>query len=86
MQTSAEETETRPVIVSGSIHSVASPPRSHSSPVHSHSPLVRSVGESNGELSARGSSQLHDDSAALDDGCIKVSVFLMTFSIICTSQ
>ncbi|XP_005748733.1 zinc finger and BTB domain-containing protein 12-like [Pundamilia nyererei] len=71
-KTPTEETETRPVIVSGSVHSVASPPPRQPSPVHSHSPVVRSVEESNGELSAQGSSQLHDDSAALDEGFIKV--------------
>uniref|UniRef100_A0A3Q0SA03 Zinc finger and BTB domain containing 12, tandem duplicate 2 n=1 Tax=Amphilophus citrinellus TaxID=61819 RepID=A0A3Q0SA03_AMPCI len=65
----------------GSVHSVASPPRSQPSPVRSHSPLVHPVGERNGELSAQGSSQHHDDGAALDDGCIKVSLPQLDFSM-----
>ncbi|KAM7384520.1 hypothetical protein PAMA_011736 [Pampus argenteus] len=67
-----EESQPRPLIVSGSIHSVASPPTSRRSPMHSHSPVVRSVEENNDNMSAQDSSQHHSDSPLLDEPCIKV--------------
>ncbi|XP_047461687.1 zinc finger and BTB domain-containing protein 12-like [Mugil cephalus] len=63
-KTTAEGGETRPVIVSGSVRAVASPP--------SHSPVIRSVEEINGNSSAQGSSQHQEDSLVLDEPCIKV--------------
>nr|XP_019957997.1 PREDICTED: zinc finger and BTB domain-containing protein 12-like [Paralichthys olivaceus]XP_019957998.1 PREDICTED: zinc finger and BTB domain-containing protein 12-like [Paralichthys olivaceus] len=69
----AEESPSQPVIVSGSIHTIASPPTSRPSPVDPHSPAGRSGEENSGDVSAQGSSQHHDDSPALDDPCIKVN-------------
>ncbi|XP_040910116.1 zinc finger and BTB domain-containing protein 12-like isoform X2 [Toxotes jaculatrix] len=69
----AEESQSRPVIVSGSIHAVASPPTSRPSPMGPHSPVLRSVEENSGDTSAQGSSQRHDDSLMLDEPCIKVN-------------
>ncbi|XP_059205965.1 zinc finger and BTB domain-containing protein 12-like [Centropristis striata] len=69
----SEESQARPVIVSGSIHSVASPPTTRPSPVHPLSPVVRSVEENSGDMSAQGSSQHHDGSPMLDEPCIKVN-------------
>lgn len=70
----AEESQSRPVIVSGSIHSVASPAAGRSSSVQAHSPVLHSLEENNGDMSAQGSSQHHDDGAMLDQPCIKVCV------------
>lgn len=69
-----EESQPQPLIVGGSIHSVASasPPNSRPSPMHPHSPVVRSVEETNDNMSAQGSSQHHGDSPLLDEPCIKV--------------
>ncbi|XP_008279344.1 zinc finger and BTB domain-containing protein 12 [Stegastes partitus] len=67
----AEESQARPVIISGSMHSVGSPPQSRPSPAQPHSPAVRSAEENNDDISAQGSSQPHD-SPVLDDPCIKV--------------
>ncbi|KAM6900072.1 LOW QUALITY PROTEIN: uncharacterized protein FYW49_018202 [Xenentodon cancila] len=69
----AEESHSRPVIVSGSVHSVALSPHTQMSPVHPHSPAVHSVEENDGGTSAHGSSQHHDDGAVLDNPCIKVN-------------
>ncbi|XP_045914205.1 zinc finger and BTB domain-containing protein 12-like isoform X1 [Micropterus dolomieu] len=71
----SEEGQTRPVIVTGSIHSFpsSSPPTDRTSPVHLNSPVVRSVEENNGDMSAQGSSQQLDDSPLVDQPCIKVN-------------
>ncbi|XP_044026580.1 zinc finger and BTB domain-containing protein 12-like [Siniperca chuatsi] len=71
----SEENQSRPVIVSGSIHSVetASHPTGRPSPVHPHSPVVRSVEENNGDMSVQGSCQHHDDSPMVDEPYIKVN-------------
>ncbi|CAG5887292.1 unnamed protein product [Menidia menidia] len=69
----ADESQARPVIVSGSIHSVASPSPTRPSPVPPHSPAVLSVEEDNDDASARGSTQHHDDGPMLDEPCIKVN-------------
>nr|XP_046272934.1 zinc finger and BTB domain-containing protein 12-like [Scatophagus argus] len=68
----SEESPSQPVIVSGSIHSVASasPPTGRPSP---HSPVIRSAEENNTDVSAKGSSQHHDESPMLDGPCIKVN-------------
>lgn len=73
----AEEAQSQPMIVSGSIHSVASPPPpgSRPPPTDPHSPVVQSVEENNGDISAQGSSQHRDDSPRLDEPCIKVCEF-----------
>lgn len=70
----ADGNQSQPMIVSGSIHSVASvsPPTGRHSPVHPNSPVLRSVEESNAEVSAQGSSQHQDDCPMLDEPCIKV--------------
>ncbi|XP_076610015.1 uncharacterized protein LOC143334905 [Chaetodon auriga] len=70
-----EESPARPVIVSGSIHSVgsASPPMGRPSPVHPHSPVLRSGEEKNCDMSAQGSGQHQDDSPMLDEPSIKVN-------------
>lgn len=64
----ADNNQSRPMIVSGSIHSVASvsPPTRRHSPVHLNNPVLRSVDESNAEVSAQ------DSSPMLDEPCIKV--------------
>lgn len=69
----SEENQSRLVIVSGSVHSVASasPPTDRPSPGDPHSPEVRSV-EENVDMLAPGN-QNHDDSAMLDEPCIKVN-------------
>ncbi|KAM9838855.1 uncharacterized protein ACBR49_017526 [Aulostomus maculatus] len=67
-----EESSPRPMIVSGSIRSVGSPPTSQPSPVHPHSPVMRSE-EENGDMSAQGSSQHQSSSPSLDGPCIKVN-------------
>ncbi|XP_076006088.1 uncharacterized protein LOC143000593 [Genypterus blacodes] len=66
-----EESQVRPVIVSGSSHSVASmsPPTSR----RSQSPAVCSV-ENNGDASNQTSEQHHSESAMLDESYIKVRV------------
>uniref|UniRef100_UPI0037E74498 zinc finger and BTB domain-containing protein 12-like n=1 Tax=Semicossyphus pulcher TaxID=241346 RepID=UPI0037E74498 len=71
----SEESLSRPVIVSGSIHSVppASPPAVRPSPVDPHSPVVRSVEENNSDVSAQGGSQNNEDSPMLNAQCIKVN-------------
>lgn len=71
----SEESQSQPVIVSGSIHSVASasPLTDRPSPVHPHSPVLRSLEENNSNMSAQGSSQHQDDSHMLDEQCIKVN-------------
>ncbi|KAK5854982.1 hypothetical protein PBY51_005126 [Eleginops maclovinus] len=68
----SEKGQTHPLIVSGSVHSVASPPTSQPSPLHPHSPVVRSVEENSGDMSAQGSSQHYHGSPNLDEPCIKV--------------
>ncbi|XP_042362403.1 zinc finger and BTB domain-containing protein 12-like [Plectropomus leopardus] len=68
-----EESQSRALIVSGSVYSVASPPTSRPSPGHPHSPAVRSVEENSGDMPAQGSSQHQDGSPMLDDPCIKVN-------------
>ncbi|XP_074468954.1 uncharacterized protein LOC141754057 [Sebastes fasciatus] len=73
LKMTSEENQARLMIVSGSVHSVASPPTSRPSPVHSHSPALRSVEENSGDMSAQGSSQHHDGSPMLDEPCIKVN-------------
>lgn len=86
----ADESQSRPVIVNGSVHSVASPLASRPSPVHTHSPLLRSVEEKNSGMSAQGSSQHHDESTMVDEPCIKVCAYqarpgqLLAFSLMCT--
>ncbi|KAM3596561.1 uncharacterized protein V6R79_016724 [Siganus canaliculatus] len=65
----SEETQPQPVIVSGSLHSATG----QTSPARSHSSVLCSVEENNGETSVQGSSQCHDDSAVMDEPCIKVS-------------
>ncbi|XP_062292189.1 zinc finger and BTB domain-containing protein 26-like [Scomber scombrus] len=69
-----EDVEPRPLIIDGSIHPVASAasPAGRPSPVHQHSPVVRSVEENNDNMSAQGSGQHHSDSPLLDEPCIKV--------------
>ncbi|XP_067352839.1 zinc finger and BTB domain-containing protein 12-like isoform X1 [Channa argus] len=71
-----EESQSRPVIVSGSIHSVASPPASQPSPTNAHSPVVHSVVENNGDMSAQGSKQPQDESTVLNEPCIKSPIML----------
>ncbi|XP_035537728.1 zinc finger and BTB domain-containing protein 12-like [Morone saxatilis] len=75
LKTTSEESQSRPVIVNGSVNSVASasPPAGQPSPVHPHCPTVRSMEENSGDTSAQGSSQHHDDSPMLDEPCIKVN-------------
>ncbi|TDH03926.1 hypothetical protein EPR50_G00147110 [Perca flavescens] len=73
LKMTSDESQTQPLIVSGSIHSVASPPTSRPSPVHPHSPVVRSVEENGVDVSAEGSSQHHSGSPTLDEPCIKVN-------------
>ncbi|XP_037650384.1 zinc finger and BTB domain-containing protein 12-like [Sebastes umbrosus] len=73
LKMTTEENQARLMIVSESVHSVASPPTSRPSPVHSHSPAPRSVEENSGDMSAQGSSQHHDGSPMLDEPCIKVN-------------
>ncbi|KAF7662125.1 hypothetical protein LDENG_00245740 [Lucifuga dentata] len=70
-----EESQSTPVIVSGSTHSVASisPPASRLSPVCHHSPAVCSVDEKNGDMSTQSSNQHHNESPLLDEACIKVN-------------
>ncbi|KAM9384372.1 uncharacterized protein KZ484_006209 [Pholidichthys leucotaenia] len=65
----SEASDTRPVNVSGSICSVASPPTSWPSPVRLPSPAVCSVGENSEDRSA----QHHDDGPTLNDECIKIN-------------
>lgn len=69
-----EPADHRPVIVSGSIYSVASPPPSRPSPVHSRSPAIHPVEEENSDVSAQGSSQHHNENSVVDEPCIKVCV------------
>ncbi|XP_075961575.1 uncharacterized protein LOC142964888 [Anarhichas minor] len=64
-----EESQARLLIVSGSVHSVASPPASRPSPVHSHSPAE----ENGGDMSAEGSRQHHDGSPMLDEQPVKLN-------------
>uniref|UniRef100_A0A1A7X0A7 Zinc finger and BTB domain containing 12, tandem duplicate 2 n=1 Tax=Iconisemion striatum TaxID=60296 RepID=A0A1A7X0A7_9TELE len=71
-QLAEEECQTRPVVISGNVHSVASPPPSRPSPMQQHSPTVFSV-EDNSEASAQGSTQPHDGSPVLEDNFIKVN-------------
>lgn len=68
----AEASQPRPVIVTGSIHSVASPPTSHASPLHPHNP-VRSLDENSGDMSVQGSGQNHNDRPMVDEPCIKIT-------------
>uniref|UniRef100_A0A1A8EGW7 Zinc finger and BTB domain containing 12, tandem duplicate 2 n=1 Tax=Nothobranchius kadleci TaxID=1051664 RepID=A0A1A8EGW7_NOTKA len=67
-----EECQTRPVVISGNVHSVASPPPSRLSPMQQHSPAVLSVGD-NSEASAQDSTQHHDDSPVLEDNFIRIN-------------
>lgn len=69
----SEESQPRPLIVSASVYSGASPPTSRPSPGHPHSPAVRSVEENSGDMSAQGSSQHHDGSPILDEPYIKLN-------------
>ncbi|XP_030003357.1 zinc finger and BTB domain-containing protein 12 [Sphaeramia orbicularis] len=71
----AEENQASPMIVSGSIYSVASasPPASRTSPAPPQSPAGRSVEENQGNVSAQGSSQHQSDSPSLDEPCIEVN-------------
>ncbi|KAF0024345.1 zinc finger and BTB domain-containing protein 12 [Scophthalmus maximus] len=70
----AEESQSRPLIVSGSVCTVASPRTSRPSPVEPQSPAGRSAEENNnGDASAQGSSQHHDESPMQDETCIKVN-------------
>ncbi len=73
----SEESQSQPVIVSGSIHSVASasPPTDRTSPVHPHSPELRSVDENNYDVAVEARIQHRDDSPMLDVSCIKVCVW-----------
>ncbi|KAM6904126.1 uncharacterized protein PEZ65_018836 [Lycodopsis pacificus] len=64
-----EESQARLLIVSGSVHSVASPPASRPSPVHSHSPAE----ENGSDMSAEGSRQHHDGSPMLDEQLVKLT-------------
>ncbi|XP_070702518.1 zinc finger and BTB domain-containing protein 12-like [Pempheris klunzingeri] len=75
LKITSEEGQSRPVIVSGSIHSVASAsPTSRPSPVPPLSPpVVRAVEENSEDVSAQGSSQQHGDSPIMDEPCIKVN-------------
>ncbi|KAF7210866.1 zinc finger and BTB domain-containing protein 12 [Nothobranchius furzeri] len=66
-----EECQTRPVVISGNVHSVASPPPSRLSPMQQHSPAVLSVGD-NSEASAQDSTQ-HHDSPVLEDNFIRIN-------------
>ncbi|KAK1880404.1 Zinc finger and BTB domain containing protein 12 [Dissostichus eleginoides] len=68
----SEKSQAQPLIVSGSVHSVDSPPTSQPSPLHLHSPVVRSVEENSGDMSAQGSTQHYHGSPTLDEPCIKV--------------
>ncbi|KAG8005223.1 Zinc finger and BTB domain-containing protein 12 [Nibea albiflora] len=70
----SDESQSQPLIVSGSIHSIApaSPPTGRPSPVHPHGPVLRSVEEDNSDAPAQDSSQ-HHDSPMLDEPCIKVN-------------
>ncbi|XP_072225991.1 uncharacterized protein [Leuresthes tenuis] len=72
-KSTADENQTRPVIVSGSVHSVASPSPTRPSPVPTNSPTVLSLEEDNGDASAQGSTQHHDDGPMLDGPCIQVN-------------
>lgn len=76
-----EESQTQPVIISASVHSV-SPPPSQLSPVLQHSPAALSA-EENSETSAQGSTQHHDDDGpVLDEPHIRVSVLVfVAFSL-----
>ncbi|XP_004073989.1 zinc finger and BTB domain-containing protein 12 [Oryzias latipes] len=65
-----EEGASRQVIISGSIHSVASSPPARLSPVLLQSPAGQSAEGNDSSKSAQGSSLHHDD--GLDDACIKV--------------
>lgn len=74
-KTTTDESLSRPVIVSGSLHSFPSesPPLNQSSPVEPHSPVVCSVEEKSHNVSAQGGSQNSDDSPMLEEACIKVN-------------
>ncbi|XP_029369784.1 zinc finger and BTB domain-containing protein 12 [Echeneis naucrates] len=72
-KTTVGESQSQPVIVTGSVHSVASPPTSRPSPVDPHSPVVQPVEQNDGDTPAQGSSQQHDDSPMQNDPCIKVN-------------
>ncbi|XP_041867896.1 zinc finger and BTB domain-containing protein 12-like [Melanotaenia boesemani] len=69
----ADESQTRPVIISGTVHSVASTPPTQPSPMHCHSPALRLVDENNRDASAQDSTRQHDDGQILDEPCIKVN-------------
>lgn len=72
----SEEGQSQPVIVSGSIHSVASasPPTDRPSPVQPHSPVLNAVEENNDDVSAQENGQQNDESPMLHESCIKVCV------------
>lgn len=73
-QISSDDSQSRQVIVSGSIHPVApaSPPTDQHSPVRPQSPAFHSVEECNTDGSVQFSRQHQDDGLILDVSCIKV--------------
>lgn len=68
-----EDSQGRPVIVTGSIHSVVPTLASQSSPASQHSPGLRSPAENSGDASAQDSSQHQDENPVVDETCIKVN-------------
>lgn len=70
----SEENQSRPMIISGIISSVAptSLPEERLSPAPPASPAAGSVEEMNADVSAQGSSQQLEDSPGMEEMCIKV--------------
>ncbi|XP_028317808.1 zinc finger and BTB domain-containing protein 6-like [Gouania willdenowi] len=72
-KTSADKNPNRPVIISGSVHSIASPPTSQSSPPYQHSPALQAGEENSADTPAPDRMTPHEDSPVLNELHIKVN-------------
>lgn len=69
--TAEEKSKHQPVIVTGSVHTAASPSTIKTS-VDPQDAVGELVGDNNSDLSAQDCYQQHDESPTVDEPCIKV--------------